>query len=274
MNVISFNCSNFVGQQAGYRADWASSVAAVNAYYEPVTTFRGRFGAMLNAIHALGFEAIDIWTAGQLNWAWATREHIAAAHDLIAGMGMQVTSLGGEFGATRAEFERACRLAVGVGTTLLSGTLPLLFTDRLFVIDTLRAFGLKLAIENHPETHPGEMLDKIGDGAGGLIGTVVDTGWYSTQGYDAGRALADLRTHLMHVHLKDVLAGKEHYNCGYGRGMADIKRCVMTLKAIGYTGGISVEDHATDHDPTQEIGEAIQLVKAWLNGTEWVESGM
>ncbi len=264
MNPISFNCSNLVGQQADYQSDWQTSVAAVNTHYQPLDTFAKRFGAMLTHIQTLGFNAVDIWTAGQLNWAWATDTHIQIAADLLRQHSLQVTSLGGEFGETREEFESACRMAVDLGTTLLSGTLPLLFTDRAFVVRKLGEYGLRLAIENHSETHPGEMLDKIGDGAGGLIGTAIDTGWYATQGFDAGRAIAELKDHLMHVHLKDVLAGRDHINCGYGKGLVDIQRCVTTLKSIGQTGEISIENHATDHDPATEIGEGLRLVKELL----------
>lgn len=264
MNPISFNCSNLVGQQAGHRADWSESVAAVNQHYQPLDTFAQRFDAMLAGVSALGFSIVDIWTAGQLNWAWATPEHNRIAGDLLKQRGLQVSSLGGEFGETRTEFDNACRMALSVGTSLLSGTLPLLFTDRGYVVDKLRAHNLKLAIENHPERHPSEMLDKIADGADGLIGTAIDTGWYATQGYDAGQAIIDLKDHLLHVHLKDVLAGSEHVNCGYGKGIVDIERCVHTLKQVRYLGDISVENHAVDHDPTEEIRAGLHIVQNWL----------
>ncbi len=260
MPQISFNCSNLVGQQARYKADWAQSVAAVNQFYQPLETFAKRFDTMLADIVELGFSAVDIWTAGQLNWAWATPEHIKIANDLVNKYQLQVTSLGGEFGETRSEFDNACGMAVGVGTSLLSGTLPLLFEDRDYVVQRLREYGLHLAIENHPESHPGEMLDKIGDGAGGLIGTTVDTGWYATRGYDAARAIADLKDYLLHVHLKDVLAGDAHVNCGYGKGIVDIQRCLTALKAIGYDGDVSIENHAVDHDPTDELQIGLSLV--------------
>lgn len=261
MVQISFNCSSLVGQQAGYQADWSQSVAAVNQHYQPLATFADRFEQMLVGIKALGFTIIDIWTAGQLNWDWATAEHNAIARRLLDQHHLTVASLGGEFGSTPDEFERACRMAVSVGAPLLSGTLPLLFIDREHVIRRLRAYDLRLAIENHPERNPREMLDKIGDGADGRIGTAVDTGWYATQGYDPAQALRDLRDHLLHVHLKDVLPGSDHLNCGYGQGIADIPRCLAALKAIGYQHDISVENHATDHDPTQELITARLLVE-------------
>jgi len=263
MNTISLNCSSLVGQQAGYQKNWPQSVAAVNEYYKPLETFATRFEKMLQGIQALGFSAVDIWTAGQLNWAWTTPEHIIIADQLLKKYAFTVTSLGGEFGATRAEFENACQLALGINTSLLSGTLPLLFTDRDYVIEKLRAYDLRLAIENHPERNPAEMLEKIGDGTDGRVGTSIDTGWYATQGYDAAQAIFDLKDHLLHIHLKDVLAG-EHVNCGYGKGIVPIDRCLQSLKDIGYQHDISVENHTVDHDPTDEL----------RIGLEWVNRAM
>ncbi|MEO8610159.1 MAG: sugar phosphate isomerase/epimerase family protein [Chloroflexota bacterium] len=262
MNLISLNGSSFVGQQVGYHVDWSQSVAAANYYYQPIDTFSVRFEQLLEQVKSLGFAAIDIWTVGQLNWAWATSEHHQLADSLLKQYQIQVTSLGGEFGETRAEFESACRLALSVGTSLLSGTLPLLFTDRDFVIQKLQEYQLKLAIENHPEKHPKEMLAKIGNSADGHIGTAIDTGWYATQGYDPAQAIFDLRDHLRHIHLKDVLAGKGHSNCGYGKGIVPIEDCLDALRAIGYTHDISVENHAIDHDPTQELRDGLAQLKS------------
>ena len=275
MKIISLNCSSLVGAQANYQADWSHSVAAVNAYYRPLETFAERFDAMLKGVVALGYTAVDVWTAGQLNWVWATPAHIDRAAQLLTKHGLQVTSLGGDFGATPEEFENACRMAAGITTPLLSGTPPLLFTDRAPVLERLKHYGLRLAIENHPERTPTEMLVKIGDGAGGLIGTCIDTGWYATRGYDAAQAIFDLKDHLMHVHLKDVLApraeisaGEEHVNCGYGKGIVPIDRCLEALRTIGYTHDISIENHTTDHNPEEELREALARVIAYQwNGT-------
>ena len=55
--------------------------------------------------------------------------------------------------------------------------------------------GVRLAIENHPERTPGEVLAKIERGDG-TLGATVDTGWWATQGYDAARAIEELGEHV------------------------------------------------------------------------------
>ncbi|MGB8645230.1 MAG: sugar phosphate isomerase/epimerase [Anaerolineae bacterium] len=266
-NRISFNCSNLVATQTGHRPAnrWEQCVEDVSAFYAPAVTFPERFGRMVADIKALGFDALDIWTPGQLNWRWTTSEHIAAANRILDQNQMAVTSLGGDFGETREEFLAACELANGLGVDLLSGGCPLFFTDRAFVVDALQQYDLRLSIENHPETTAQETLDEIGTDHPGRIGTTVDTGWYATRGFDVVRAITELGCRIMHVHLKNVLPGEEHLNVGYTQGCVPMEECVRTLKRIGYAGDCSMEDHAIDHDPTQEIIEARGLLQRWLS---------
>lgn len=264
--VISLNCSSFVAKQYGYHSDndWGACVDAVNAFYSPLDTFDNRFEQLLHDVKALDYSAIDVWTPGQLSWRWATPEHIKIASDLLTQNNMQVTSIGGAFGETREQLISACELAVAINTRLLSGTVEVLFNDREFLIQTLEQYDLRLAIENHPETSPQEMLDQIGDTAQGRIGTAVDTGWYATHGYNAAEAIRIFNQHVFHVHLKDIVSAGEHVNCGYGKGVVPLEDCVKMLDSIGYTGDISIENHCFDHDPTDELRAALPMVKNWL----------
>jgi sugar phosphate isomerase/epimerase len=268
-NAISFNCSNLVGQQSGYdpQNDWESCVQAVNEYYSPLETFPARFEQMVLDVRTLGFKSLDIWTAGQLNWRWATKEHAAAARELLERHQMIVSSLGGDFGETRSEFLAACDLATGVGTRLLSGGCALFHTDRQFVMSALVDHNLQLSLENHPERNAREMLDEVGEADSDWIGTTVDTGWYATRGFDVVQAIQELSGRILHVHLKDVLAGPAHVNVGYGKGCVPLEQCVLALKRIGYPGDISVEEHALDHNPLPEIAEARRLLQTWLFGS-------
>ena len=129
---------------------------------------------------------------------------------------------------------------------------------------SLQAHGVRLAVENHPEKTPTEVLAKIerGDGA---FGTTVDTGWWGTQGYDAPQAILDLREHIVHVHLKDVRAvGEPHDTCVWGEGVVDIEACVGALQEMGYDGYLTIEHEPEDHDPSDEIVELRRRLEAWL----------
>jgi L-ribulose-5-phosphate 3-epimerase len=264
-NNISFMSANYVARQLDYHMTkgWMQGDRATNAYFQPRESFAERFEEILRDVRAMGFEAIDVWVA-HLNWRWAGDEHVALARDLLARYDLPVASLAGGYGETREEFEAACKLARAIDTPILGGATPLLYTDRDFVVATLEAYDLKLAIENHPEKTAQEMLDKIGDGGRGRIGTTVDTGWYGTHGYDAARAIEELGEHVLHVHLKDVLAPGGHETCRYGRGCVPIQGCVQVLKEMGYSGYYSVEHEPEDYDPMEDCTANLAMLRQWL----------
>jgi sugar phosphate isomerase/epimerase len=267
MPEITFMTANFVARQTGYRVTqgWSEGDQATNATFQPIDTYAQRLDQLLAEVSALGFRALDLWTA-HLHYAWATAEHVDIARRLLAHHGLQGVSYAGWFGSTPAEFEAACRVASAVGLRILGGTLDLTFRDE--AIRLLRAYGLRLAIENHPEKTPEEMLAKIGAGAGGLIGTAVDTGWYATQGYDAAEAIRRLGPALFHVHLKDILAAGAHDTCRYGAGIVPLEACVRAALDAGYTGAFAVEHEPYLYDPTDDVRASAQMLRSWLSQAE------
>lgn len=267
MNTISFMSANFVARQLNYNmplTQWMEGDRTTQGFFRPLTTFRERFAALLAEVQALGFTAIDIWLA-HLHPSWASAEHIAIARDLLARYNLRVISLAGSFGNTREEVEASCQLANALSTTILGGGSGLLNHDRQLLIAILQSHGVRLGIENHPEKTPQELLDKIGDGGNGVIGAAVDTGWFGTQGFDVVLALAELRDHLLHVHLKDVRAAGAHETCRYGKGVVQIERSVETLQRIGYRGALSIEHEPEHFDPSEDVRASLRMLKRWLD---------
>jgi sugar phosphate isomerase/epimerase len=229
-----------------------------------VETFGERFAAMLDEIRALGFDAIDLWTA-QLYPPWATSQHVSEAQRLLAEYHLPVVSLCGWFGSTPDEFEGACWLATDLGCRILGGSTSMIDKDRAWVVATLRRFGLKLALENHPEPSAEALRQRMGpDDAGGVLGVTVDTGWFGTQGVDAAAAIGDLGPHVLLVHLKDVRAAGAHDTCRYGEGVVPVEPCVRALAAIGYQGTISVEHEPDRFDPRPDCVANVAMVRRWL----------
>jgi L-ribulose-5-phosphate 3-epimerase len=128
----------------------------------------------------------------------------------------------------------------------------------------LAKYGVRLGVENHPERTPAELLAKI-EAGGELFGATVDTGWWGTHGYDAARALAELGDHVLHVHLKDVLALDEpHESCRWGEGVVPVEECVRVLRETGYGGAIAVEHEPETFDPTDDLREMRAELAGWL----------
>jgi len=262
---ISFMGANYVARFVNYHmtGGWNEGNTATEAYYRPIETFAERFAALLQGIRALGFSTLDVWTA-QLNWSWATEEHLRIATQLLAQEQMQVASLAGYFGGTRAELESACRVAVALGATVLGGSTSLLAADRSSTIAILKEHGVRLGLENHPEKSAAEMLAHIGDGGDGTLGTAVDTGWYATHGYDAARAVRELAPHVFHIHLKDIRAPGAHETCRYGQGCVDIRGCIAALQASGYRGFYSIEHEPELFDPSEDCRAMLPMLRNWL----------
>lgn len=265
LNLISFMSANFLARVQGYQLSggWADGDRATNAYFASIETFAARFDRLLADVRAMGFAAIDLWSA-HLNWMWATQEHVAIARAALERYDLRVASLAGNFGDNRNEFQAACQLANALNTTILGGSTSLLYTDRAFVVHCLVQHGLRLGIENHPEKNADEMLAKIGDGSNATIGTTIDTGCYATEGYDAAEAINRLAGHIVHVHLRDVVAVGGEDSCRLGKGVVPLKVCVQALQRIEYTGPLSIEHEPEHYDPTEDCKASLELVKQWL----------
>jgi L-ribulose-5-phosphate 3-epimerase len=243
--------------------DWAEGDAATNEAFAPVETFAERLGEVLALAQELGFGVVDLWTA-HLNPAWATDEHLQVARRLLERHGLRVASIAGGFGASPDELERACWVADAVGAPVLGGVLDA-DSREPWVAETLARHGVRLALENHPEERtPQDVLGRIGAGAGGLVGTTVDTGWWGTHGVDAVEAIRATRPHILHVHLKDVRDAGAHETCPWGEGVVPVEACVRELRSSGYESAISVEHEPYRGDPTEAVGRMRVQLEGWL----------
>lgn len=271
MNRISFMLANYVARQLDYNLEegllpgWGRGEQAASDYFQPIETFAPRFEEYLLDVRAMGYDAIDMWI-GVIHPDWATEEHIRQAQELLRKHNMGVYSYAGWIGSTPEYFIRISELAVALGIPVLGGGTSMLVKDRSFVVDTLKRYGLRLGIENHPEKSTDEILAKIGDGGDGTIGVTIDTGWWGTQGVDAAEAIERLAPHLFLVHLKDVREVGAHNTCRFGEGIVPVERCVRVMQEIGYTGTISVEHEPHDFDPTEDCIANLQMLKEWLQG--------
>lgn len=257
--------ANYVARELGYNMTkgWSQGNDATVAHFQPLATYRERLEAMLLEIKGLGFQAVDIWLA-HLHWSWATDEHIQIAKELLATHSLAVNSLAGGFGATPSEVARSCEMATALGTDILGGNSPLLATDRASLVAVLQEHNVRLGVENHPEKNPTELLEKIGDGADGYIGAAIDTGWFGTQGYDAAQAIRELKDHILHMHMKDVLAPGAHETCRFGAGCVPLEACVDALKEIGYAGPMCVEHEPEHYNPNEDCQVSLKMLRDWL----------
>lgn len=257
--MISYMTANEVARETGWAMHgWGHGDRLTNEAFSPLETYAERFGALLGRVRELGFDAVDLWGA-HLNPEWATDEHVAIARDLLLAHNTTITTYG--TWTYMYSLERTCDIALALGTSVIGAGFS---GDVRELAPVLRERGVTLAIENHPERTPAEVLAKI-EAGGGTTAATVDTGWWATQGYDPVRAIEELGDHVRHVHLKDVLhEGEPHETCAWGEGIVDVEACVRALQRIGYRGAYTVEHEPEDHDPSGEIAAMRVRLEEWL----------
>jgi sugar phosphate isomerase/epimerase len=256
---IAFMTANYVAREVGYAMHgWGHGDRATNDAFAPLATYAERLDGLLADVRALGFDAIDLWGA-HLSPDWATDEHVAVAVEALGRHGLTVTTYATWVGPSN--IERSCELTLELGASVIGGGFS---GDPQVLAPVLEKYGVRLGIENHPEKTPAEVLAKIAAG-GEMFGATVDTGWWGTQGYDAARAIEELEGHLLHVHLKDVLALDEpHETCRWGDGIVPIEECVRTLQRLGYAGDVAVEHEPETFDPGEDARAMREQLEAWL----------
>jgi len=251
--------ANYVARETGWAMHgWGHGDREANAHYRPLETFAQRFDDLLRRVRDLGFDTVDVWGA-HLNPEWASDEHVAAAREALDRHALRVSSYAVWVGP--GVLEHACDVAAGIGTSLLGGGYS---GDARDAAPLLREREVRLGIENHPERTPDELLRRL-DGAEDVLGATVDTGWWGTQGYDAARAIEELWPHVLHVHLKDVVAvGEPHVTCRWGAGIVPVEACVRALQRLGYDGAIAVEHEPEDDDPSEDCRAMLGELREWL----------
>lgn len=266
---ISLVTANFLARTSKYKltGGWMAGDQSTNQYFAPEGTFDARFRALLQDIRAMGFAAIDLWSA-HLNWNWATQHHIELANNALNDYEITVTSLAGNFGSTRHEFESACRLAHHLGTRILGGLTSLVTTDRPFLVETLERYDLVLGYENHVEKNAEQVLEKIGESASGHLGATIDTGTFITERYDPALAIARLAPRIVHIHLRDVTAPGAEESCRLGTGAVPLRACLETLIQIGYQGGLAIEHEPEQYDPADDCIAGLAILKTLLEQME------
>lgn len=184
---IAFPTSNFIARELGYglagkwRRDdpgkpylggWAECAAAVRDHFAPQDSYERRLDELLGEVQGAGFDAVEIWS-GHPNPQWATDRQVTIARELLRVRGTQAVGFHGYLADSLESASRACEITARPGATpLTGGGGPFLDTNRATTVAVLRDYDVRLAIENHPEhATPPDLLAKVGDGAGGRIGS-------------------------------------------------------------------------------------------------------
>ncbi len=266
MMRVSFITANYVARELKYALEpfnWGTADrATVEAFHGANSS--EKFNELCKMVRDAGFINIDLWVA-HLNPQVATKSQIGEAAAILKQHGLTVTAYTGGLGRPDMAREDAVKVyeaARTIGAPVLGvGLNP---TNARLAYDLGKEYGIKYAIENHPEKNPQEVLARIGD-YGEVIGITQDTGFWGMFGYDAIKATHELKDHLFHMHLKQMRkVGDQWHSCAYDEGVVDVKGVVNALKEIGYSGAVSVEHEPAHEDPTPAVVHSAELLRGWL----------
>ncbi len=257
--------ANFLGREKGYQnvTGFGEGNTSLAEAFSPAATYGERIDKLMGEIAAMGFTAIDLWTA-HCSPDWATPQHIDGLLKACAKHKLEIVSFAGGMKNDLEMIDRTCKLAADLGIQYLGmgcGALPDKTEE---VVEILKRHRVKLAFENHPkEVTPDIVLDKISHGKYPEIGIAFDSGWWGTHNYPVLDAWEMLKEHTFLVHCKDVQAAGGHVAAFWGEGCVDIRRFMKSLKASRFSGWISLEYEPIDRDPTEECTKFLETAKQW-----------
>ncbi|MCL4543214.1 MAG: sugar phosphate isomerase/epimerase [Chloroflexi bacterium] len=263
---LSFITANFVAREAGYALrpfNWGRAAqATVQGFHG--SQFGQKFDELCRLIKEAGFVNVDLWVA-HLDPQVATSSQVDEARAILQQHGLRIVAYTAGLGRpdmSRQEGERIYEVAKAIEAPLLGvGLHP---TNARLAYELGKEYGIKYAIENHPERNPQELLARIGD-FGEVIGVTQDTGFWGQFGYDAVRATRELKDYLLHVHLKQVHQTEDGWHsCAYEEGVVNVYGVAEALRQLGYSGAVSVEHEPHHEDPMPAVVRSARALRQWL----------
>ena len=213
-------------------------------------------------VRALGFDTIDLWGA-HLSPDWATDEHVDGARD-GARAARPRASRRTRPGSTRrtssapaSSRSRSARRSIGA---------RLLGRRRRRSRRCSREHGVRLAIENHPERTPAERAreDRARRAARSARPSTPAGG--RRRATTPARAIEELGEHVLHVHLKDVLAAASRTRRAAGARASSTSRraCARSSGSATRARSRSSTSRRT-HDPSEDVPrDARASCEEWL----------
>ena len=201
--MISFMTANYVARETGYAMHgWGHGDRATQEAFAPSRPIAERFDALLADVAALGFDTVDIWGGAPQPGLGDRRARRGRARRRSTRHGLRVATLRDLVGP--GDVERACELALALGTSLIGGALR----RARGVVPRARAARRPARRSRTIPSGRRRSCSRRSAPTRTALGATVDTGWWGTHGYDAARGDRGARRARLHVHLKDVRAAR------------------------------------------------------------------
>jgi len=134
-------------------------------------------------------------------------------------------------------------------------------------LERAKGLGMNFSIENHSHTMMPvtdsflRLWDAIRDPA---LGCNLDCGWAMNQREYPPVAIYKLNKHLMNLHVRDINATMREY-VAIGQGVMDFKAIADAVKAVGFSGFLSLEQDGSGEDMKETCRRYVSMMKQYLS---------
>ena len=202
----------------------------------------------------------------------STDAQIKDFHAKLAEKGVTGYAVGPIYMRSTAEIDQAFAYAKRVGVRLVVGVPNIELLP--YVDKKVKEYGFNFAIHLHgPDQATYQDADEVWERTKDLdprIGMCLDIGHnFRNGGKDPAIALRKYFSRVYDIHLKDVTGPtKAGSSVEVGRGLLDIPAFIQAMRAVGYSGMVSLEHERNMKDPFTGIGESIGYFRAMIEATK------
>ena len=201
----------------------------------------------------------------------STDAQIADFKAKLTAKGITGYAVGPIYMRSEKEIDNAFEYAKKVGVRLIVGVPNLELLP--YVDKKVKQYGFNFAIHLHgPDQATYQDAEQVWNATKDLdprIGMCLDIGHDYRNGKDP---IADLRKYVSRVydiHLKNVTGStKAGRSVEVGKGLINIPAFINMLRAVGYSGMVSLEYEKNMDDPFTGIGESIGYFRAMIEATK------
>jgi sugar phosphate isomerase/epimerase len=195
-------------------------------------------------------------------------EKIKSVMSQFTAANINVYAVGVIYMKTKQAVDDAFAYAQKTGVKLIVGVPNYELID--YTEQKVKETGLRIAIHNHgPEDalYPGpqQVYERIKN-RDARMGLCLDIGHAVRAGVNLEKVIADYRTRLYDLHIKDItLASRDGKSIEIGRGVIDFPALVKSLKKNNYKGMCSIEFEKDMTDPLAGIAESVGFFKGVMS---------
>ena len=192
-----------------------------------------------------------------------TAEEKAKIKQLLQAKGLSIVAMGVITPKTIDEWKKYFDLAKEFGLSYITAE-PL--KDQWNAIDSLAgAYGIKVAIHDHPKPNPYWSPDSVLAAVQGHpnIGSCADVGHWARNGLDPVECLKKLEGHVFGVHLKDIdsLGNTKAGDLVVGTGKINFPAIFSELNRQKFSGMLSIERENNWYNNVPDVIATVKYYK-------------